>query len=108
MVNYINTHGSGSLPSPDENGPLSYVDVNGDDQVAPVDVLLLINHINSQTAAGAGRHPQSHAARQPHDHRRKSRLCRQSLPGVATWARLPLAAIRQVWPHRPREDCRRR
>jgi len=54
VINYINAHGSGPLPAPGPNTPPPYVDVNADNEVAPVDVLLVINWINSQTAGGAG------------------------------------------------------
>ena len=52
VINYINGHGAGALPSRRLAGePL--VDVNGDDTASASDVLQIINHLNSRVAAGS-------------------------------------------------------
>ncbi len=48
LINYINSNGSGALPSTrPSNSPYGYLDVDGDLQVSPLDVLQVINLINA-------------------------------------------------------------
>lgn len=44
VINYINEHPTGALPTPPV--PLPYLDVNADGVVAPIDALLIINQLN--------------------------------------------------------------
>ncbi|MCY2986937.1 MAG: dockerin type I domain-containing protein [Planctomycetota bacterium] len=52
LINQINTHGSGTLPTPSPNGsfPLPYLDVNGDGILTALDVLLVVNRLNGTTS----------------------------------------------------------
>jgi ligand-binding sensor domain-containing protein/Ca2+-binding RTX toxin-like protein len=53
IINYINAHGVGALPSPPVNGAPAFYDVNASGTVTPLDVLLVINYVNSH-GVGAG------------------------------------------------------
>ena len=55
LINYLNTHGTGALPSAPiaPNAPPPYVDVDGDGNGSPADVLLVINYLDSQITAAA-------------------------------------------------------
>lgn len=53
IINYINSEGSGPLPSPGPDRPPPYFDTSGDGQISPRDALLVINHINERNAAAA-------------------------------------------------------
>ncbi len=48
VINYLNQHGSGPLPST-YTGPY-YLDVNGDNAVTPLDALAVINYLNANLA----------------------------------------------------------
>ena len=52
VINYINSHGTGTLPPPPPNGAPAFYDVNGNGEVTAQDVLLVINYINSHLAPG--------------------------------------------------------
>ena len=51
IINYINEHGSGSLPVPPPTTIVFYFDTNGDGFASPVDVLLVVNLLNAQPAS---------------------------------------------------------
>ncbi|MEI8213852.1 MAG: dockerin type I domain-containing protein [Planctomycetota bacterium] len=57
IVNYINSHGPGYLPSNGEGEAIGNLDVDGDGKVSPLDILIIINQLNHQsvTPAGGGR-----------------------------------------------------
>ena len=50
IVNYLNAHGTGSLPSV-TGSPPPYVDVNGDGACSARDVLAVVNLINERTSS---------------------------------------------------------
>jgi len=56
VINYINHHGGGDLPTPSSPAEVeySYVDINGDNMCTPLDVLELINFINRRVGGGEG------------------------------------------------------
>ncbi len=56
IINYVNTHGAGELPTPGSPTDVEhlYIDVNGDNKCTPLDVLELINFINIGPADGEG------------------------------------------------------
>ncbi len=54
IINYINEHGSGSLPVPPPTAIVLYYDTNGDGSVSPVDVLMIINLLNSNLPGTEG------------------------------------------------------
>ena len=66
IINYINTHESGAIPSDATPGPPYYDTVNaaglpvGDNQVVPADALAIINYINGSGAGHPG--PEGEAA----------------------------------------------
>jgi hypothetical protein len=57
IVNYINSHGPGILPSNGEGEAVGNLDVDGDGKVSPLDILIIINQLNNQsvTPSGGGR-----------------------------------------------------
>ena len=52
LINYINTNGSGSLPSTLPSPP--FYDVDGDTKISPLDVLIVINFLNSKGSGSGG------------------------------------------------------
>jgi VCBS repeat-containing protein len=60
VMNYINTHGAGTIPAGTPRPP--YIDVNGDSSVTPVDALAVINYLNSQAAGGESSAAEGEAA----------------------------------------------
>jgi hypothetical protein len=54
IVNYINSHGPGILPSNGEGEAVGNLDVDGDGKVSPLDILIIINQLNHQSVVPAG------------------------------------------------------
>ena len=55
IVDALNEDGARALPVPPvpPDAPPPYIDVSGDDQVSPLDALMVINYINEHAAAQA-------------------------------------------------------
>jgi hypothetical protein len=55
VINALNDGGARALPVPPSGteAPPPFLDVNGDDQLSPLDALMVINHLNEQSAAQA-------------------------------------------------------
>ncbi len=51
VINYLNLHGSGSLPSEQPVGSYD-LDVSGDNSIAPIDALKIINYLNTHSSGG--------------------------------------------------------
>ena len=49
VVNDLNANGSRTLPPLGTSSATAFLDVNHDDDVSAVDVLLIVNHLNSRT-----------------------------------------------------------
>jgi hypothetical protein len=61
LVNDLNQYGSRRL-APTVTKPYAYVDPDGDGSISPLDVLLIINHINSKgSGEGEGERSSSHS-----------------------------------------------
>ncbi len=52
LINHLNAHGSGPLPSTPEPPP--YLDVNNNGHITPSDVLAVINYLNTKAGNGEG------------------------------------------------------
>ncbi len=52
LINYLNAHGSGVLPSTPEPPP--YLDVNNNGDITPSDVLAVINYLNAKAGNAEG------------------------------------------------------
>jgi hypothetical protein len=57
IINYINTKGSGQIKPPSEGEASNDFDVDGDGQVTPLDILIVINALNQSSAAAEGEAP---------------------------------------------------
>lgn len=55
VINALNDGGARALPVPPTgtDAPPPFLDVNGDDQLSPLDALMVINHLNEQSGAQA-------------------------------------------------------
>ncbi len=55
VIDYINQHGSGTLPEPPVSPPPPppYVDIDGDGDVEPLDALIVINYLSNGAIGGA-------------------------------------------------------
>jgi hypothetical protein len=54
IINYINSNGSGQIHPPGEGEAHNDMDVDGDGQVSPLDILLVINALNQTTGDAEG------------------------------------------------------
>jgi len=59
VINALNDGRGGVLPAPTGGNPPPFIDVNGDDQLSPIDALMVINFLNGQSAAQAVPEPSS-------------------------------------------------